>query len=39
MAIHGEGAIAALRPGRVLLPPDAHEDLWSEGYLEQGSLL
>ncbi|MYW19339.1 ABC transporter ATP-binding protein, partial [Streptomyces sp. SID2955] len=29
---HDEGAIDALRPDRVLLLPDADEDLWSEEY-------
>ncbi|WP_406176428.1 ABC-F family ATP-binding cassette domain-containing protein [Streptomyces sp. NBC_00996] len=34
MVTHDEGAIEALRPDRVLLLPDADEDLWNEGYLE-----
>jgi ATPase subunit of ABC transporter with duplicated ATPase domains len=34
MVTHDEGAIEALRPDRVLLLPDANEDLWSEEYLE-----
>ena len=34
MVTHDEGAIEALRPDRVLLLPDADEDLWSEEYLE-----
>jgi hypothetical protein len=32
--LFGEGAIEALRPDRVLLLPEADEDLWSEEYLE-----
>jgi ATPase subunit of ABC transporter with duplicated ATPase domains len=32
MVTHDEGAIDALRPDRVLLLPDADEDLWSEDY-------
>ncbi|MGW8328644.1 ABC-F family ATP-binding cassette domain-containing protein [Streptomyces sp. NPDC055808] len=32
MVTHDEGAIDALRPERVLLLPDADEDLWSEDY-------
>ncbi|MDN0198808.1 ABC-F family ATP-binding cassette domain-containing protein [Streptomyces sp. S.PNR 29] len=38
MVTHDEGAIEALRPDRVLLLPDADEDLWSEEYLELVSL-
>ncbi|MEV5438464.1 ABC-F family ATP-binding cassette domain-containing protein [Streptomyces sp. NPDC052682] len=34
MVTHDEGALKALRPDRVLLLPDADEDLWSEEYLE-----
>ncbi len=34
MVTRDEGAIAALRPDRVLLLPDADEDLWNEEYLE-----
>ncbi|MEU0036689.1 ABC-F family ATP-binding cassette domain-containing protein [Streptomyces sp. NPDC006333] len=34
MVTHDEGALRALRPDRVLLLPDADEDLWSEEYLE-----
>ncbi|MFF7727003.1 ABC-F family ATP-binding cassette domain-containing protein [Streptomyces sp. NPDC008001] len=34
MVTHDEGAIDALRPDRVLLLPDADEDLWSEDYRE-----
>ncbi|NUW46053.1 ABC-F family ATP-binding cassette domain-containing protein [Nonomuraea rhodomycinica] len=32
MVTHDQGAIDALRPDRVLLLPDADEDLWSEDY-------
>lgn len=32
MVTHDEGANDALRPDRVLLLPDADEDLWSEDY-------
>ncbi|MFD7325534.1 ABC-F family ATP-binding cassette domain-containing protein [Streptomyces sp. NPDC059875] len=32
MVTHDEGAIDALRPERVVLLPDADEDLWSEEY-------
>ncbi|PJN38572.1 ABC transporter [Streptomyces sp. CB02959] len=32
MVTHDEGALDALRPDRVLLLPDADEDLWSEEY-------
>ncbi|GAA3377972.1 hypothetical protein GCM10020367_55730 [Streptomyces sannanensis] len=38
MVTHDEGAIEALRPDRVLLLPDADEDLWSEEYLALVSL-
>ncbi|MFF9098086.1 ABC-F family ATP-binding cassette domain-containing protein [Streptomyces sp. NPDC014802] len=38
MVTHDPGAIEALRPDRVLLLPDADEDLWSEEYLELVSL-
>ncbi|ELS58542.1 ABC-F family ATP-binding cassette domain-containing protein [Streptomyces viridochromogenes] len=34
MVTHDAGAVAALRPDRVLLLPEADEDLWSEEYLE-----
>ncbi|WP_309056193.1 ABC-F family ATP-binding cassette domain-containing protein [Streptomyces sp.] len=34
MVTHDEGAIDALRPDRVLLLPDADEDLWNEEYRE-----
>ncbi|MGW6914884.1 ABC-F family ATP-binding cassette domain-containing protein [Kitasatospora sp. NPDC054939] len=34
MVTHDPGAIAALRPDRVLLLPDGDEDLWHEGYLD-----
>lgn len=35
---HDEGAVAALKPERVLLLPDGDEDLWSEDYLDLISL-
>ncbi|MFF4739853.1 ABC-F family ATP-binding cassette domain-containing protein [Streptomyces sp. NPDC001262] len=38
MVTHDEGAIDALRPDRVLLLPDADEDLWSEDYRDLVSL-
>ncbi|HEY2270760.1 MAG TPA: ABC-F family ATP-binding cassette domain-containing protein [Streptosporangiaceae bacterium] len=38
MVTHDEGAIDALRPGRVLLLPDAEEDLWSEDYRDMAAL-
>jgi ATPase subunit of ABC transporter with duplicated ATPase domains len=34
MVTHDVGAVDALRPDRVLLLPDAAEDLWSEEYRE-----
>ncbi|MEU9981956.1 ABC-F family ATP-binding cassette domain-containing protein [Streptomyces sp. NPDC050856] len=34
MVTHDEGAVAALRPERVLLLPDGEEDLWNEEYGE-----
>ncbi|MFI6642827.1 ABC-F family ATP-binding cassette domain-containing protein [Streptomyces sp. NPDC050504] len=34
MVTHDEGAVDALRPDRVLLLPDADEDLWNEEYRE-----
>ncbi|GAA4422760.1 ABC-F family ATP-binding cassette domain-containing protein [Georgenia halophila] len=34
LVTHDEGAVAALEPERVLLLPDADEDLWNENYLE-----
>jgi len=34
MVTHDEGAVAALRPDRVLLLPESEEDLWSEDYPE-----
>ncbi|WP_197093817.1 ABC-F family ATP-binding cassette domain-containing protein [Nonomuraea sp. SBT364] len=34
MVTHDEGAVDALRPGRVLLLPEAEEDLWNEDYRE-----
>ncbi|MFI9029970.1 ABC-F family ATP-binding cassette domain-containing protein [Streptomyces sp. NPDC053560] len=38
MVTHDEGAIDALRPDRVLLLPDADEDLWNEDYWDLVSL-
>lgn len=38
MVTHDEGAIEALRPDRVLVLPDATEDLWTDDYLELVSL-
>lgn len=38
MVTHDEGALMALRPDRVLVLPDADEDLWSEAYLDLASL-
>ncbi|MGW6200918.1 ABC-F family ATP-binding cassette domain-containing protein [Kribbella sp. NPDC055110] len=38
MVTHDEGAIEALRPDRVLILPDATEDLWSPDYLDLVSL-
>jgi hypothetical protein len=38
MVTHDEGAIEALRPDRVLILPDAAEDLWSDDYLDLVSL-
>ncbi|RLV10499.1 ABC transporter [Streptomyces griseocarneus] len=34
MVTHDEGVVDALRPDRVLLLPDADEDLWSDEYRE-----
>ncbi|WP_433355856.1 ABC-F family ATP-binding cassette domain-containing protein [Microtetraspora malaysiensis] len=34
MVTHDEGAVRALRPERVLLLPDADEDLWSDDYMD-----
>ncbi|XVQ12467.1 ABC-F family ATP-binding cassette domain-containing protein [Spirillospora sp. CA-255316] len=34
MVTHDQSAIEALRPERVLLLPDADEDLWSEDYMD-----
>ena len=34
LVTHDEGAVSALSPERVLLLPDAVEDLWREDYLE-----
>ncbi|MFE2140128.1 ATP-binding cassette domain-containing protein [Streptomyces sp. NPDC059466] len=39
MVIPDGGALRALRPDRVLLLPDADEDMWSEEYLELGDNL
>ncbi|MFC5260493.1 ABC-F family ATP-binding cassette domain-containing protein [Kribbella qitaiheensis] len=38
MVTHDEGAIEALRPDRVLILPDATEDLWTNDYLDLVSL-
>jgi len=38
MVTHDEGAVDALNPERVLLLPDADEDLWNESYRELVSL-
>ncbi len=38
MVTHDAGAVDALRPERVLLLPDADEDLWSEDYRDLVSL-
>ncbi|MFI9306994.1 ABC-F family ATP-binding cassette domain-containing protein [Streptomyces triculaminicus] len=38
MVTHDEGAIDALRPDRVLILPDADEDLWNEDYRDLVSL-
>jgi ATPase subunit of ABC transporter with duplicated ATPase domains len=34
LVTHDEGAVAALRPDRVLILPDGVEDLWSDDYAE-----
>ncbi|MFC5183273.1 ABC-F family ATP-binding cassette domain-containing protein [Actinomadura harenae] len=34
MVTHDEAAVEALRPGRVLILPDATEDLWNPGYAD-----
>ena len=34
LVTHDEGAVAALKPERVLLLPDGVEDLWNEDYLD-----
>ncbi|MYM18978.1 ATP-binding cassette domain-containing protein [Brevibacterium sp. 5221] len=34
LVTHDEGAVSALDPDRVLLLPDADEDLWNDGYLD-----
>ena len=38
LVTHDEGAVEALEPDRVLLLPDAVEDLWNDTYLELISL-
>jgi ATPase subunit of ABC transporter with duplicated ATPase domains len=38
MVTHDEGAIESLHPDRVLLLPDATEDLWTDDYLDLVSL-
>jgi len=38
LVTHDPGAVEALHPDRVLLLPDADEDLWSEDYMELVSL-
>lgn len=38
MVTHDEGAIEALRPDRVLILPEATEDLWTNDYLDLVSL-
>jgi ATPase subunit of ABC transporter with duplicated ATPase domains len=38
MVTHDEGAIEALQPDRVLILPEAAEDLWSNDYLDLVSL-
>jgi hypothetical protein len=38
MVTHDEGAIEALQPDRVLILPEATEDLWSDDYLDLVSL-
>ncbi|MFB4290644.1 ATP-binding cassette domain-containing protein [Nonomuraea sp. ATR24] len=38
MVTHDEGAVDALRPDRVLLLPDAEEDLWNDDYRDLVSL-
>ena len=34
LVTHDEGAVEALSPDRVLILPDAVEDLWNEDYTE-----
>jgi hypothetical protein len=34
LVTHDEGAVSALAPERVLLLPDADEDLWRDDYLD-----
>jgi ATPase subunit of ABC transporter with duplicated ATPase domains len=31
---HDEGAVASLKPERVILLPDGDEDLWKEDYFD-----
>jgi ATPase subunit of ABC transporter with duplicated ATPase domains len=38
LVTHDEGAVEALQPDRVLILPDATEDLWSPDYAELVSL-
>uniref|UniRef100_UPI00109CB8D8 ABC-F family ATP-binding cassette domain-containing protein n=1 Tax=Auritidibacter ignavus TaxID=678932 RepID=UPI00109CB8D8 len=38
LVTHDEGAVQALDPDRVLILPDADEDMWSEDYLDLVSL-
>ncbi|MBC7298578.1 MAG: ABC-F family ATP-binding cassette domain-containing protein, partial [Demequina sp.] len=38
MVTHDEGAVNALEPERVLLLPDADEDLWNDSYRDLISL-
>jgi hypothetical protein len=38
MVTHDEGAIESLHPERVLVLPDATEDLWTDDYLDLVSL-
>ncbi|MFI0451097.1 hypothetical protein [Actinomadura sp. 6N118] len=34
MVTHDQDAVEALRPDRVLILPDAVEDLWDDGYAD-----
>jgi ATPase subunit of ABC transporter with duplicated ATPase domains len=38
LVTHDPGAVEALEPDRVLLLPDADEDLWDPGYMDLVSL-